>query len=257
MKLGISYNVFEGEELLEESITRIKDHVDFVSAVYQTTSNFNIPCSNTLLPVLNDLKERGLIHELIHYDPTSKQDYHKRNQVEKRNIGLQASKDNECTHHMALDTDEYYITSEFENLKKDIIKNRYETTACHMLTYYKDKIYILDPPETYCVPLIFKINKDTEFVFNLKGYPAKVDSSRMTTYGKFKKYNRNEIQMHHLSYVRKNLNNKLHSHGARQNIENQVDEIIKYHSKWKYPQQALLPGRETIKYNIKKVDYLS
>ena len=40
MKLGVSYNVFDGEELLESSIKSIRDNVDHISVVYQTISNF-------------------------------------------------------------------------------------------------------------------------------------------------------------------------------------------------------------------------
>ena len=30
MKLGVSYNVFDGEELLEESITKIRERIRFL-----------------------------------------------------------------------------------------------------------------------------------------------------------------------------------------------------------------------------------
>ena len=40
MKVGISYNLFDGEELLEASIKSVRDNVDYISIVYQTESNF-------------------------------------------------------------------------------------------------------------------------------------------------------------------------------------------------------------------------
>ena len=36
MKLGAAYNVFDGEELLENSIVSIRPEVDYVVVVYQT-----------------------------------------------------------------------------------------------------------------------------------------------------------------------------------------------------------------------------
>jgi hypothetical protein len=36
MKLGAAYNVFDGEELLENSIVSIRSEVDYVVVVYQT-----------------------------------------------------------------------------------------------------------------------------------------------------------------------------------------------------------------------------
>jgi hypothetical protein len=257
MKLGISYNVFEGEELLEESINRIRNQVDYISIVYQTISNFNIPCNDLLLPILQDLKSIGLVDELIYYTPTSKADYNKTNQIEKRNIGLEASRKQGCTHHMALDTDEYYINKEFKYLKQDIIKNDYHNTACQMRTYYYDTRYELDPPEEYFVPLIFKIKPHTKFIFNIKNYPVDVDKSRMTDPNNFKKYNRNEIQMHHLSYVRDDLRSKLESHGAQVWLQHQIEEILTHYNNWTYPNYALLPGAHgPKKSNLKSTDIL-
>ena len=56
MKLGVSYNVFDGEELLESSIKSIRSEVDYISVVYQTVSNFGNQCSEELIPLLNRLK---------------------------------------------------------------------------------------------------------------------------------------------------------------------------------------------------------
>ena len=55
MKLGVSYNIFDGEELLENSIKSIRENVDYISVVYQEVSNFGNPCDENLIPLLNDL----------------------------------------------------------------------------------------------------------------------------------------------------------------------------------------------------------
>jgi len=39
----VCYNVFDCEELLESSILSIREEVDHVCVVYQTTSNFGDP----------------------------------------------------------------------------------------------------------------------------------------------------------------------------------------------------------------------
>ena len=57
MRLGVSYNVFDGEELLEESISKIRDNVDFICVVYQNTSNFG-EFRDDLEPFLYDLNTR-------------------------------------------------------------------------------------------------------------------------------------------------------------------------------------------------------
>ena len=61
MKLGVSYNIFDGEELLEGSIKQIRQHVDHISVVYQVVSNFGNPCNPELVPLLERLKSEGLV----------------------------------------------------------------------------------------------------------------------------------------------------------------------------------------------------
>ena len=70
MKLGISYNIFDGEELLEDSIKSIKNKVDYISVVYQEISNFGNPCNEGFsTTLLEKLKSEGLIDELYKYRP--------------------------------------------------------------------------------------------------------------------------------------------------------------------------------------------
>ena len=40
MKLGVAYNVFDAEELLEYSINSIREFADYVVVVAQETSNY-------------------------------------------------------------------------------------------------------------------------------------------------------------------------------------------------------------------------
>ena len=55
MKLGISYNLFDGEELLEYSINSVRDSCDHINVVYQKISNWGEPCSKDLEDILHDL----------------------------------------------------------------------------------------------------------------------------------------------------------------------------------------------------------
>ena len=80
MKLGVGYNIWDCEELLERSIESIRferkriqlkssiiylfqyrAHTDYVVVVYQTVSNFGASCSPYLEELLNELKDKGLI----------------------------------------------------------------------------------------------------------------------------------------------------------------------------------------------------
>ena len=81
------------------------------------------------------------------------------NEITKRNIGLFLSEGAGCTHHMAMDSDEFYTESQFEYLKQKMTEEDLDSSACQMITYYKEPIYRLEPKEDYYVSLIFKIKK--------------------------------------------------------------------------------------------------
>jgi hypothetical protein len=225
MKIGISYNVFDGEELLENSIKSIRNNVDFISVVYQTTSNFGNPCDDGLIPLLNRLKEDGLVDELFEYKPKTNKGGHY-NEITKRNIGLFLSEGAGCTHHMAMDSDEFYTDEQFKYLKSTMLEGDYDSSACQMTTYYKDSIYRLDPKEEYYVSLLFKIKSGKEFVMG-HPFPVLVDPTRRMDPGKSKIFTREEIEMHHMSYVRKDLRKKLQNSSASPNFKN-IDKLVNY-----------------------------
>ena len=68
MKLGISYMVFDGEELLKFATKSIRDVVDFISVTYQPISYFGNKSNESFLDDLYGLQKIGLIDEIIFYD---------------------------------------------------------------------------------------------------------------------------------------------------------------------------------------------
>ena len=254
MKLGVSYNIFDGEELLEGSIKQIRSEVDYISVVYQTVSNFGNPCNPGLISLLEKLKNDGLIDELYLYKPKTDKGGHY-NEITKRNIGLYISQGVGCTHHMSMDSDEYYITSEFNNLKKIMIESDYDSSYCQMQTYYKTWEYTLDPPETYYVSLIFKINLNSTYVFGSSS-PVLVDPTRrMTPSNKWVVLERKDIQMHHGSYIRDNIRVKLNNSSSKTNSWN-IEGVADYYEKFNDGNRGLMikPFEEYVK--LKKVEKL-
>lgn len=51
-KWGVSYSVFDGEELLEASLQAIRNSVQHIVVVYQLVSWYGVPASPQLLPLL-------------------------------------------------------------------------------------------------------------------------------------------------------------------------------------------------------------
>jgi hypothetical protein len=247
MKLGISYNIFDGEELLENSIRSVRENVDYISVVYQEISNFGNPCSKELVPLLKKLKNDGLVDELYRYKPQPLKGGHY-NEITKRNVGLFLSEGQKCTHHMAMDSDEFYTDEQFKTMKITMEEGDFDSGACQMTTYYKEPIYRLDPKEDYYVSLLYKIRRGKQYVLGLP-FPALVDPTRRMDGGKCKIFTREEIEMHHMSYVRKNIAIKLQNSSASPNFKD-IKKLVDYYEKWEYPQRGLMGGAPDKFYDI-------
>jgi hypothetical protein len=252
MKIGVSYNLFDGEELIENSIKSIRNNVDYISVVYQTISNFGQECDKGLVSLLERLKSEGLVDELFEYHPRINKGGHF-NEITKRNIGLSLSEGANCTHHMAMDSDEFYTDTQFKYIKKTMEEGDYDSSACQMVTYYKEPIYRLDPKEEYYVSLLFKIKQNREYVIGCP-FPVLVDPTRRMEPGKCKIFTREEIEMHHMSYVRNNIEKKVKNSSAKVNFESWIPEFLEYFNNWSEGDDALMPGRPPGRYKIIKVE---
>ena len=238
MKLGIAYNLFDGEELLEYSIKSIRDNVDFISVIYQEVSYHGNKCSEDILEFLITLKDRGLIDEVHLFKPNLGLNP-SINETNKRNIGLHISRKNDCTHHMSIDTDEFYTDEQFKFMKDTMLNGDYDSGACQHCQYYKDSIYMIKDKENEYVTTIEKIHDFTQYVFAIN-YPVIVDPTRKTNNIKYKIFNRFEVEMHHMSYVRKDIKKKLLNSSARVNMTpNQIDIITDTYNNWVYPELAV------------------
>ena len=252
MKLGVSYNIFDGEELLEGSITQIRSYVDFISVVCQTTSNFGKPCTENLLPLLKRIKKEKLVDEILLYTPDIRNGGHF-NEMQKRNIGLRSSLTAGCSHHMSMDCDEYYITKEFASLKKLVQEGDYDSSYCQMLTYHHNWEYILDPPEEYYVSLITKVDEQSCFVLGAPA-PVLVDPTRRILGLKTPLVlKRNQLQMHHGSYIRNNIRIKLENSSASINFNHEIEKIVEHYNNWKYPEKVFCAGLPSTYKSIKQI----
>lgn len=249
---SVSYNIFDGEELLKDSILSIRDSVDFISVVYQETSNFGNKCSDNLVPLLNELHDSKLIDYLYKYEPKFNITPHF-NEINKRNIGYFISMNNNMDYHMSMDSDEFYLKQEFDYMKNYYIDNDLDSAYCQMLTYYKSKEYILDPPEDYYVSLFYKVNQYNNYYFHAQA-PVLVDPTRRMDSGSYKLFNREELQMHHMSYIRDDINIKFQNSSANKNFNN-IDKVIEYYNNWNEGNDAMMMGSEIKMYKTKKVNY--
>jgi hypothetical protein len=240
MKLGAAYNLFDGEELLESSILSIKNHVDFITVIYQDISNYGNKSSTNLKNFLEDLKTRNLIDSMVLFTPNLKINGAK-NETIKRNLGLDECRAQGCTHHLSIDTDEFYIAEEFEKGKEVIEQEKFDSSSCQLVTYYGSPYYKITPPETYYVPWIYRIKPEINFILD-HTFPTLVDATRRMQPGKHRIFKRDEIQMHHMSYVRKDMNTKLQNSTCRPILLPRIKAMVDHWKNWKEGDPGLMGG---------------
>jgi hypothetical protein len=250
MKLGITYNVFDSEELLEYSILQVRDFAHIISVVYQEVSNFGNK-NEKLKPLLEKLQQKGLIDLLIPYTPTFDHNENNtikivsgsKNEQNKRNIGIDICRANGCDIFMNMDCDELYDKKEFEWALNDFKMGGYDTSFTQMLTYYKLPTMQLSPPETYYCPLFYKLKSKTRFEY-IQEYPVLTDPTRRIKVGHPRIYKRDEIQMHHFSHIRNDIRIKIYNSSSQ--FDKKSQEAYIYHwEKWEKKEDGVFLLSET------------
>jgi len=248
MKLGVCYNLFDCEELLESSILSVRNVVDHICIVWQKTSNYGTICNPHLESFLEYLKEEGLVDSIIYYEtkfhfsnaereiiisPNARPDElggpkdqigdQFFNESTKREIGRLDCLKHNCTHFLSMDADEYYFEDEIITSKEKIIKNGFEFTVCRMRIYGKIPTVEYLQDDINAVPYICVCSVDKPFrlatPYPMNGMdgnsPCALDPTRRIDgidFGRGKKYylfDRNEVEMHHMTFLRKDISKKL------------------------------------------------
>lgn len=202
MKLGIIYNIFDGEELIGASIDCLFDHVDLIIIVYQTISNFGEEYN----PLLNISELHGGKIEFLRYDPDLSLGAMTNERI-KRNIGLEFAKVNHCTHFLHIDTDEFY--DDFKSCKEIYRRSRHSGSVCRMHTYFKKPTLRFDRPEDYFVPFIHELRPDT--ITGNSSYKFWCDPTRTVNEQDVVEL---PIFMHHFSWCRKDIMRKMRNSSA-------------------------------------------
>jgi hypothetical protein len=200
MKLGISYIVFHGEELLEYAIRIIRQQVDYVVAVYQDTSFTKNKARPELWSTLNSC---SLIDRVVSYDQDFSLNY-KENEANARNAGLDACIEAGCSHHITADVDEFYEPQGLEFVKQSI--GDHDCTSVEMEVYYKRPTWRLIPAPKQIVPLIHSVNLRCD---PKAEFPKRIDESRRMATKNCLHIQRSDFVVHHMSYVRRNMVEKL------------------------------------------------
>jgi len=251
-KLGVAYNLFDGEENLLTSIKSIKKNVNYICIVVQEVSNFGQTNKN-IINVCKKLFKDNFIDQYYIYHPEINIDPHI-NETKKRNIGLDLCRKQNCTHFMTMDADEIYIPQQFEKAKQKVYATNLDAAVCQMVTYYKQGDYIIDPPENYFVPFIYKISPDKNFKYAIH-FPVLIDPTRRInsqTVGTFK---REDFLMHHVSYIRNNIRDKFLNSSSRISMNKNIDILVDKYMNWNINKKACIVDGYNVSYrSIKQVD---
>jgi len=226
MKLGVCYMVFDGEELLRAAITSLRSQVDFVSVTWQKMSYHGNPNDTDLEPLLEQLKIEKLLDRAIFFEPDLKKSP-KENELILRNIGLQASRDAGCTHHISFDVDEFVLPEQLKCAKETFGDNDY--SMIENIYYYKKATWQMHPNvKNNWVSFIHPVT--TEYLMIPK-YPYRIEiTRRLTPHAKCRVYKPDECTIHHMSYVRRDMAKKLNNSmtGTLFNIDKFIKDFDRY-----------------------------
>lgn len=257
-KTGVSYNVFDGVELLEDSINHIRESVDYISVVFQTTSYYGEKLSENEISIVESLSKNGLIDDLFYFELNKSKSIHQ-NQLDKRNKGRDLAKNNDCTHYMSLDCDEFYITNDFNKLVEYHKNNPNVITYLPLVAYYKDTKYLIDSSKYMDGDLFVSGFFPVKYKFILNHMSTvKVDPTRkvgVSSDVSVKVLDSNFIKMHHLSYVRKDIYKKINNAASKLRYGNNIkhfNNVLECYLNFEKNKIALSADGD--KYNIIEID---
>lgn len=205
------FNVWSDWHLLRYAVDNIRQLCDGIIVVGSTRSNYNEYC-----PIPKEWHN----NELYVREPKFHIPLH--SETDKRNYGLSIARQKGYTHFITLDSDEMYKPEDFLKAKDHVYRNNLNGIVCPVVTYFKEPTYCLGRDITL-VPHIHKLTKEIQHEFN-KSYPfawagkqIQIDPSRSLNINSGVEYL--DIEMHHYSWIRPDIEVKIRNSTARRNLE--------------------------------------
>jgi hypothetical protein len=146
---------------------------------------------------------------------------------------------------MSMDADEFYFPNDILKMRRYCTNYGFDATACRMEFYYKDPTIKLVQNGNFYVSGIFTVYPHTKFILNYE-WPILVDPSRKFDYRNLKIIeDKEDVCMHHYSYIRNNIRLKYNNKSAKINIPDEnIEEFCAYYDKYEAGQKALILNRD-------------
>jgi len=140
---------------------------------------------------------------------------------------------------MTMDTDEFYLKDQLAYAKEYILQNNIDSSACKMRIFFKEATYEYYPYDDWnAVPLIYECSQSKPFRIAVP-YTTLIDPTRrMENYQKFHLFERKDIEMYHMTFVRHDMRTKLENVSNRVNYVG-VETFLKKFETWK-PEDGIL-----------------
>lgn len=230
-KIGLGIVAFDACEHLINIISELDGLLDYIVIGLQKISYHGKPISKEDLYICQKLIDDKLADKIIYID-TDLGKFARHQETDKRNLLLDDIQNNgKCDYSFIIDSDEFYQRGQFEYAVNKIVNSDYDITYCRYVNYFGDyKHYLVYPFKEGCyVPFVSK--SVYRFVWECKDFNKPSDPTRRykreknqdNQYtDKLYEFQWNELNMHHLSWIRRDISAKLDNWSSKKLFDNFV-----------------------------------
>ena len=189
------------------------------------------------------------------YEPDLKVDS-KTNEKRKHQQLIEFARSKNCTHFFLSATDHFYKEDEILYAINVVLTTGVKTTYSKMVTYFKEPTLMLEPLEEYYMPFICSTSVN---MGNMS--PVLVDPAcSFRPFAPYYVFKEEEVLMHHFSWIRKDIRNKLENAAAKVNWEDKIEDFIDRYNNFKlgdrfpyYPKHKIVETEDI--FNLRNIEF--
>lgn len=250
IKIGLGIIAFDDTCHLKSIVAEIRDLCDEIVVCLQKDSWHGDPIEDSVIEYVNELKSEKYIDDIIWFEsindyPDDDPAKPRMIETDKRNFVLDFIQEKGCTHGHIIDSDEFYDHDDYKTAIDVILESKdVHVTYCQYINYYRDYSHVLVWPFLCYVPFISEIKY--RFDFKNGSFDKPSDPTRRYHLDSGEKYcilAYRIVKMHHLSWIRKNIEEKIKNWSAKKyfkNIDELKERIIERYNNYKDGQNAII-----------------